>query len=340
MQAMQTVWGWQPALYLFLGGLGAGSFVAAAALYLVKRDSRRKVACFTSWASIVFLSVGLLLLLSELNAPMRGLMMWQSFSNTTSWMAVGAWLLFATIIVFAFSAVSLTEGIVGRIEFSRGSMARGLRTARVPLLIAGIVLGMGVAVYTGILLFSSEGIPLWNSVLLPCLFTVSALGTGLAFTEIVVFFDNRRTRAVVTAVAGASFEEGSHEVVKIGEHRALSIAALALTLVEAAVLAGYLASMYFLDASTGASASSAVTSANEVMFGTFGQVFWGLVVVCGLVVPVVCALAGVVFRREVPGLPLVGACGAIVGGCALRFVVLLAGAHADLIAEAVSRLAS
>ena len=34
MIELQSVWGWQPALYLFLGGMGAGAFVVAAVLYL------------------------------------------------------------------------------------------------------------------------------------------------------------------------------------------------------------------------------------------------------------------------------------------------------------------
>ena len=32
---LQTIWGWQPALYLFLGGMGAGTFVMAAVLFFI-----------------------------------------------------------------------------------------------------------------------------------------------------------------------------------------------------------------------------------------------------------------------------------------------------------------
>ena len=32
---LQTIWSWQPALYLFLGGMGAGAFVMAAVLFLI-----------------------------------------------------------------------------------------------------------------------------------------------------------------------------------------------------------------------------------------------------------------------------------------------------------------
>lgn len=42
---LQLIWGWQPALYLFLGGLGAGSFVIAACLFLFDNNrSARQLA--------------------------------------------------------------------------------------------------------------------------------------------------------------------------------------------------------------------------------------------------------------------------------------------------------
>ena len=34
---LQTIWSWQPALYLFLGGMGAGAFVMAAVLLPIGR---------------------------------------------------------------------------------------------------------------------------------------------------------------------------------------------------------------------------------------------------------------------------------------------------------------
>ena len=48
-------------------------------------------------AAVVCLIAGLLLLLSELINPVRGMMMWQSFSNFTSWMTFGAWIVFAAV---------------------------------------------------------------------------------------------------------------------------------------------------------------------------------------------------------------------------------------------------
>ena len=98
---LQTIWSWQPALYLFLGGMGAGAFVMAAVLFLIDRTRHRLIVCVSMWAALASLAVGLLLLLSELVTPLRGLLMWQSFGHFTSWMTYGAWGAFAAMAVFA-----------------------------------------------------------------------------------------------------------------------------------------------------------------------------------------------------------------------------------------------
>ena len=99
MDSLQTIWGWQPALYLFLGGLGAGTFLTAGILFLKDRGRHRRALCLGMWFSVICLCVGLLLLVTELINPLRGLMLWQSFSNFTSWMTYGAWLVFAAVIL-------------------------------------------------------------------------------------------------------------------------------------------------------------------------------------------------------------------------------------------------
>lgn len=69
MEELQLIWGWQPALYLFLGGVGAGAFLAAGILVFMDRERHRTIAGASMWAAIACLGVGLLLLLSELTNP-------------------------------------------------------------------------------------------------------------------------------------------------------------------------------------------------------------------------------------------------------------------------------
>lgn len=52
--------------------------------------------------------------------------------------------------------------------------------------VGGIILGLGTAAYTGILLSFARGVPVWQSGFLPWLFVLSGLLTGIAMSIIVI----------------------------------------------------------------------------------------------------------------------------------------------------------
>lgn len=336
MEELQLVWGWQPASYLFLGGMGAGAFIAAAALFLRNREIGKTVVNVSMWASIACLCVGLLLLVSELVNPLRGLMLWQSFSHFTSWMTFGAWIVFAAVIVFGLMAL-LTSQRFERWYASRHEadgkkeLPELLRTSRLcsVLAVIGIALGVCVAVYTGLLLMSVDGVAFWQTPLLPLLFTVSALDTGVALVEIV-------------AVALAKRDPLRH-----AEARLLEKSVVVLVLVEATVVVAFLASMFAgnpLGAVDSASfAETARNSAKILATGSLAPAFWAIFVTLGLVVPLVAAVLSLrggdksedfSFGR----VAMAGAACALIGGCALRFLVLMAGLHVDYVADTIVRL--
>lgn len=348
---LQLVWGWQPALYLFLGGLGAGAFAVASCLFLFGKQDRRKALGIVSWAALACLVVGLLLLLTELIFPLRGLMMWQSFSNPTSWMTIGAWLLFAAVIFILIAAVTLTEPLARRLKLN------GKPALTKAAFIVGGVLSLGVAVYTGILLMNAPGVPLWNTMWLPCLFTVSALDTGVALNEIVFSCVEKRHDPELQKVLSA----GTIVLVVL---EALVVLVLVGTM---AAGGGYDLESYSL---------AAQRSAEVLVGGQLSGWFWAAFIGLGLVVPLVCAIVALVRGRmaqaakafEAPGgsealgapaadapavaetvasvparaedstLTWVGALSVLVGGCTLRFLVLLAGVHADVLAIEVAKL--
>lgn len=323
MAELQSVWGWQPALYLFLGGMGAGAFVVAALLYFLDRQSNRKTICIASWAATACLVAGLLLLLSELTNPLRGMLLWQSFSNGTSWMTFGAWVVFAAVIVFGLMAVLSTEQWVKPVSKKWKGYPKARNRMRSVLAVVGIALGLCVAMYTGILLMSVPGVPLWNTLLLPCLFTVSALDTGAALVEIVAVAPKRAVLSNKT-------------------HRLLEASVVVLVVLEVAVLAAFLATMQGSDLTT-ATGATAAASVRLLAQGMLAPFFWLLVGACGLALPLAMAIAGMVLRKRRKSgrtVMLVGAAGALVGGCALRFLVLMAGLHADVVAQAVSKMVS
>jgi len=328
MDNLQTVWNWQPALYLFLGGMGAGAFIAAAVLFFIDKDGHKKTISTSIWAAAACIIVGLVLLLTELIFPLRGLLLWQSFSNFSSWMAIGAWVLFAAVIIFVIAGLLTTDKIMG-IFFKKDSALKALALPTLIVLVVGAVLALGVAAYTGILLMSAPGIPLWNTWLLPCLFTVSALDTGIALV-------------VVVSAIHAKKEKMSSKVHKLSE-----LAVMALVVLELIVLAVFIVVMLSGNGSSGSAATTATESIKILLQGTLAPLFWGLFIVIGLVVPLAAAVL-VTFVHKAPkegddakkgvNFSLIGAIGALVGGCTLRFLIVLAGLHANYVTDAVEQI--
>lgn len=327
---LQLTWSWQPALYLFLGGMGAGAFVMAAVLFLIDQTKHRLITCVSMWAAFVSLAVGLLLLLLELITPARGLLMWQSFGHFTSWMTYGAWGAFAAMAVFVVSALLATRPVGVWLANKWAWFAQHGMKLRRALAGIGIALGAFVAVYTGMLLMDAGSVPLWNTPLLPLLFTVSAFDTGVALVELV-------------AVAATKKDPLAPRARTLMER-----VVVVLVIVEMLVLAVFLGSMLGADTQSAQGATGAA-SATLLTTGGLAGCFWGMVVACGLVVPLVMAAAGLILRKRshasgktsthaLSPLMAIGALGALIGGCELRFLILAAGIHADVIAETVMTL--
>ena len=321
---LQEMWGWQPALYLFLGGMGAGAFIAAAALYLMDKKQLTRSICISMWAALASLAVGLLLLLSELVFPVRGLMMWQSFSHFSSWMTLGAWGAFLAMVVFFVSALLAMPKVSSKLaEKWELYQKKGHKVRRV-LAIVGIVLGAFVAFYTGMLLSSVPGVPLWNTLLLPCLFTVSALDTGVALVEIITI--------IVTRASDEELPERTRVVIERF--------VIVLVVVELMVMAIFLSVMMAGDVRT-ASGSTAVLSAEQLLSGLLAPYFWVMVIAIGLLLPLVVAIAGLALKRKGMEVAMaLGALGALIGGCELRFLILSDGIHAEYVLDTLQKLIS
>lgn len=340
MEGLELVWGWQPAAYLFLGGLGAGTFATAAVLFLKDRQQAKWPINIAMWASIACLGVGLLFLVTELIHPLRGMMLWQSFSNFGSWMTFGAWAAFAAMIVFAIAALitcpaiqekwgkrpsgaSAEEGPrTGAAEPPAAAGESGpaaLRDSRIAAvaIVIGLILALCVAAYTGVLLMSAPGVPLWNSSFLPLLFTVSALDTGVALMELIA----------LPAKEGLSHRS----------ERGLGIAVVVLVALESVFLAALMTTS--LGAEPGSAAGAAtVAAAQSLISGGFAPVFWTVFVGLGLVAPLLGACIGLARSSSRAIATALGAAGALIGGCALRFLIVFAGTHADYIAQTVASL--
>ena len=319
MIELQTAWGWQVALYLFLGGLGSGTFIAATVLGFVRRKRHRRAIAVSCWAAAACLAAGLLSLLSEVVHPGRAVLMWQSFSNLASWMAWGAWGALAALIVFsmtAFLATKSTSRLLSDVWEEHPGLRRRLRSA---LSLVGLVLALFVALYTGMLLKAAQGVPFWNSWLLPCLFVASALGAGL------------------NAVAAIAVLTGSARKVSRRRRRLFAGIVIGAVAVEGALLFFYMATM--LQGGSGALPAqqfAAQASAEVLLSGICSVPFWGLVIAGGLVAPLLLSVSSLFLRGRAGWRILAsGAVLTVVGDCALRFLFLYAGMSADYIGQAL-----
>ncbi|RDB57691.1 polysulfide reductase [Paraeggerthella hongkongensis] len=311
MVELQTTWGWLPAIYLFLGGLGAGAYVTVSILRLAKPGSFKRTVTGGVWIAVASLAIGLLALISEVPKPLQAMILFKSFVNGSSWMTIGAWLLMATFMMVGLSALFTTDKIADWLGKLCKPLGRARGTINKVLAIIGIPLALAVAVYTGILLGSAPAIPLWNTWLLPVLFTVSALDTGLAAVSIVA--------------AVLEKDQGIERVQSVFEKTVVGLVAL-----EAVVLAAFLVTMQ--QAGGGAAVSAGILSE-----GVLSMQFWVLVVAVGLVGPFAAAVVQIAASKRKSGghlpaaIPVGGAACALVGGFTLRFVVLAAGVHAALV---------
>lgn len=378
---LQLVWGWEPALYLFLGGLGSGAFVTAALLHFYRRDSNRLLFCVSAWAAVVCIVFGLILLITDLIEPLRGLMMWQSFIHPTSWMVWGAWGLFGATIIFGVTALLLTLQIVNppwrfllskseketlasggtlssgkdapnaamAVDGSGAAIASGAKVSEIVrspslperlekpiniLSIIGIPFGLFVGFYTGLLLMAAPGIPFWNTIALPFLFLVSAVDTGVALVELLSVILMRKD----------PINEDSHKfVVKF------TVINVIIELGIMAIFLGMAAAGNPVTA-VGYGVTTAAHDSTMMLIGDpFGGLFWPVVIGLGLVLPLAINVSTLIISRKKGEFEpatakssmiktLIASLGVLIGGCMLRFLVLYAGMHPDIVMDTFKAL--
>lgn len=160
---LQTEWGWLVAIYLFLGGVGAGAYTIAAINGFVGEGLEFSTTVGL-WISFPALMIGSAFLLADLGSPTRAFLAGRK--PRTSWIARGTW------IISIFMILSFVHFLLHR----SGNAAGGASTTVVSVL--GILFAVLTMAYTGVLLGASKGVPFWSSGVVPVVFVISALVTG------------------------------------------------------------------------------------------------------------------------------------------------------------------
>jgi formate-dependent nitrite reductase membrane component NrfD len=206
-----------------------------------------------------------------------------------------SWLARGIIFVLAFV-------FLAAVQLALSFWLPGTATEIVFKVLAGIS-ALAVTVYTGFVLNTVKAVPFWNSTLLPLLFVLCGVLGGFGLSVIIGL--NGGNVNISVAEAGSRW----------------------LLIVNALLIVIYL----------WAAANRETTgkkSVMEQMRGNLAPVFWVGIVVLGIVIPLAIAFSSYFVGETSSALLVTGVACEVVGGLALRYCVLKAGAYKPLVAIA------
>lgn len=197
--ATQDLWTWWFAVYLYTGGLGAAT-LAVTFLTDMYLKPHRNLVLWGAGSGVVLLSFGSLMLFIHLLDHIAAIHVINPLTfvlHPTAWISWGTqfilWMMIWGVIYALpyaretplFQGLPLVKNIL---EWSIVVKISDL-VAKYRKLIGwlAVVNGVGVAVYTGLVLQSFPAVALWANPGVPLLFTVSAFSTAMAFLLLIMY---------------------------------------------------------------------------------------------------------------------------------------------------------
>jgi formate-dependent nitrite reductase membrane component NrfD len=277
---VQTEWRWLIAAYLFLAGVGGGAYLTGVIADIAGGPDWMlvsKIGISLGWPCVL---LGTMFLLADLGTPLNAWRVWMK--PKTSWIARG------TIIIVFFMIFAAIH--MGWLVWPFPGALIENESARHLIGVLGGIFAFLTVIYTGLLLGYSQPIALWHTALLPVLFFVSAMSTGIL--------------AILLIGGGLGVVETQLTL--------LAQVDMLVEVLEVFILIVFLYNAYRTLESR--------FSAKRVLTGSLASTFWLGVVVCGLAIP---------FFLELQGghgfTAMLAAVLGLFGGLCLRFTVLAAG---------------
>lgn len=295
-------WGVLVALYFYLTGLSAGSFVLSVAAVLFGKKEYKALSRIGAVLAPALLIIAPIILIFDLGQPLRFYYMLLNF-NATSIGSWGVWFL----TLYPLNAVIYAYHV-----FKGNERASRLFGA------LGIPLALLVHGYTGYVLALNEVRALWHTALMPWLFLVSAMVSGIALVILVAIVyqkvvESRAAQAqdeVLVLRREAAMETGSELLYSLGR-------VLAWTIVLDLLMVG----TDLLTLLNGH--ADEVAAAKLLLSGTYAPLFLGVEVLAGGILPLF-----ILFNQRL-GRSLAGQAVAstlvLIGVFAMRYVVVFAG---------------
>ena len=286
------IWHWPISVYLFLGGLAAGLIFFAALFTLLNKDENYPATVkYASIVAPIALIVGLAALFYDLTHKFYFLRLYTTI-RLESPMSWGAWVLMlitplSILWVFSYYSEIFPKWDL-KFDFLKNFesfLKKNRKVMATILLPASIILG----IYTGILLSAFNARPLWNNAILGPLFLTSGLSTGAA-----------------TIILLAKSKKEKHLFGKID---------LALIVIELFLIIHMIMGYY-------AGPEVQLEAMQLLVGGDFTLMFFGFVVILGLIVPLILEIIEIVGYKVPVMIPAILV---IVGGLVFRFVMVEAG---------------
>jgi formate-dependent nitrite reductase membrane component NrfD len=281
---VQIEWRWLIAAYLFLAGVGGGAFLTGVVADFAGGADWTIVSKIGVFLGVPCVLIGTFFLLADLGKPINSWRVWMK--PGTSWIARGTIIIVLFMIFAAIQTAFWVWPFPGSIENARGAIA-----------VLGAVFGFLTVIYTGLLLGYSQPIALWRTALLPVLFFISAVSTGIMAIVLIGHFKGVAENQLALM---AKIDAG-------------------ILILEAFVLIVFMYNAYRTLESR--------FSAKRILSGPVASSFWLGVCVCGLIIP---------FAVEVGsglGTAAAIACAlGLFGGLCLRYTILAGGALDPLVA--------
>jgi len=287
------------AIYLYLAGMGAGSFIIGTLLRWTGVELNTLSTPFIELLGIrfdfatipilwgpVMVAIGAPFLILDLGIKWR--FMYACLNPRTSWVARG----FIILSVFIVFGLALIAKSLLPFKWLHPQSAFWF----IPEVIA-FIFAFATALYTGILLKATKSVPLWNTPLLPLLFLVSALSTG--------------SMSIILSTLGTgllSYDSHTMKTLMIGEQ--------ILVVIEGILLYFFLIQRY-------RASEQGKDSVRLLVTGKLRYVFWQGIILLGFIFPI--ALEWISKYYQNSGLLFIAGISLLTGGFFLRQGLLRAG---------------
>ncbi|MGE0494245.1 MAG: NrfD/PsrC family molybdoenzyme membrane anchor subunit [Vulcanimicrobiota bacterium] len=307
------VWGWPIPVYLFLGGLVAGTMVLSGYRLLTQTEEDKDRAWpWTPVLAILLLSLGMGALFMDLTHQLYVWRLYLTF-QVTSPMSWGSWILLTVYPALLAAALLHPPRQVWPERIRPWSTWMKER----PGVVTGVGLlnllgGIALGTYTGILLSALGARPLWASAALGPLFLLSGLSSAAALNHLLmmVYDSHRQGRFRDLLMAGLFRLLGKGE-----DHDTMVRFDNSFLTLELATILLYLAGL--------ASGSAVHQQASQLLLtGDWAPLFWCGVIAVGILFPLLLQsleLYGRIKRTPIPAIMV------LTGGFLLRWVMVFAG---------------